>query len=152
MCLLHLPVLLCAGRDRLFEAGFDDDVTVSWLGQAAQMPTSAYSQYLAVAVVAGLGVAGGWVGWLVVGGGLVRGGWQLLTVQQETTAPVQQVNNSISMGRSDTGFRTTGFFLGAAHVLLAAADCCLLVTAAAGFTLGALREVQKLQKMQVVDR
>lgn len=28
----------------------------------------------------------------------------------------------------------------------------LLLTAAAGFTLGALREVQKLQKMQVVDR
>lgn len=65
-------------RDRLFEAGFDDDVSVSWLGQAVQMPTSEYSQYLAVAVVAGLGVA--------------------------------------------------------------------------GFTLGALREVQKLQKMQVVDR
>jgi uncharacterized protein HemX len=66
----------------LFEAGFDDDVTVSWLtsgpGQALQMPTGEYAQYLAVAVVAGLGIA--------------------------------------------------------------------------GFTLGALREVQKLQKMQVLDR
>jgi hypothetical protein len=66
----------------LFEAGFDDDVTVNWLtsgpGQALHMPTSAYAQYLAVAVVAGLGIA--------------------------------------------------------------------------GFTLGALREVQKLQKMQVLDR
>lgn len=86
VCLLHVTFLLCAVRDRLFEAGFDDDVTVSWLGQAVQMPTSAYSQYLAVAVVAGLGVAGGWVGGLLVGGGVIRGGWQLLTVQQVTIA------------------------------------------------------------------
>jgi hypothetical protein len=58
-----------AVRDRLFEAGFDDDVSVSWLGQAVQMPTSEYSQYLAVAVVAGLGVAGGWgVAWWRWGG------------------------------------------------------------------------------------
>jgi hypothetical protein len=50
-------------RDRLFEAGFDDDVTLQWLApltgqQPLQMPTSEYSQYLAVAVVATLGIAG----------------------------------------------------------------------------------------------
>lgn len=63
---LYCPVLLYAAcvtnRDRLFEAGFDDDVTLDWLapvtGHALQLPTSSYAQYLAVAVVAGLGVAG----------------------------------------------------------------------------------------------
>jgi hypothetical protein len=49
-------------RDRLFEAGFDDDVTLDWLakltGNSLTMPLSSYSQYLAVALVAGLGVAG----------------------------------------------------------------------------------------------
>lgn len=79
--------LFCAARDRLFEAGFDDDVPVSWLGQAVQMPTSAYSQYLAVAVVAGLGVAGGWaVGWW-----RGRQGWYAVAdCSTITTASVQE--------------------------------------------------------------
>lgn len=49
-------------RDRLFEAGFDETVSLGWLSSFLQLPadvaTSDFAKYAAVAVIAALGSAG----------------------------------------------------------------------------------------------
>lgn len=57
-------LLLCLHhRDRLYEAGFDEAVTLTWLQQLSpdaplEVATPEFARYAAVALIAGLGAAG----------------------------------------------------------------------------------------------
>lgn len=55
-----IAIPCCASfRDRLYEAGFDESVTLAWLGHTfGEMPTPEFARYAAVALVACLGIAG----------------------------------------------------------------------------------------------
>lgn len=52
-----LAVLLSC-RDRLYEAGCDEAVSWTWLGGSAEMATPEFARYVAVALIALLGIAG----------------------------------------------------------------------------------------------